>query len=282
VSITQLLDEIAAWARANPNITALVLTGSLARPGHHPDEFSDLDLELIAKDPGLLSGDGAWLHQFAPIWTMLALDEGQPYPTRLVIYEGGLKVDFTIASLARVLDMIERSRLDTVYERGYRVLFDKEGVTTGLPEPAGAVLSVGLPDQATFHAVVEEFWFEAAHIPKYLVRYELWVVKTRDWTMKRLLLKLIEWRAIAGSDDAPDVWYIGTHMRAWTDARTWDELQRAFGRFDVAGSWWALLATIELFGRLGREIAVMSELEYPEEMDEQVSRYILGFADRLG
>jgi aminoglycoside 6-adenylyltransferase len=280
MTIDQLLAEIVGWARANANITALIRTGSHEHAHSQPDEFSDLDLELIARDAGLLKSDMDWLHRFAPIWTMLALGDGQPDPTRLVIYEGGLKVDFTLASHERVRDMIEQGRLDSVYQRGYRVLFDKEGVTDGLPAPSGVVIR-SLPDQATFRAVVEEFWFEAAHIPKYLVRGELWVVKLRDWTMKQMLLKLIEWRAIAGSEAPLDVWYIGTHMQEWADPQTWAQVQDVFGRFVAADGWRALLATIQLFSRLGREIEADSDLEYPGEMDEQVTRYIMGFVGRI-
>jgi hypothetical protein len=39
----------------------------------------------------------------------------------------------------------------------------------------------------------------SAHIPPYLARGELWVVKFRDGTMKRMLLRLVEWDALAPS-----------------------------------------------------------------------------------
>ena len=63
---------------------------------------------------------------------------------------------------------------------------------------------------------MEEFWFEAWHIPKYLKRNDLWVVKFRDWTMKQLLLRMLEWHAIATNGPALDISHIGVHMKDWT------------------------------------------------------------------
>lgn len=274
----ELLDKIVIWAQGNDNIIALIMTGSRTRRGSTVDEFSDFDLELIASDPRLLSAEDGWMRLFADVWTVQAFDEGQAYPTRLIIYEGGHKVDFTLADRARVDRMVTGQKLNNLYGRGYRVLVDKESVTVNLPQPADAFPIVALPTQAEFDAVVGEFWFEASHMPRYLAREELWVVKFRDWTMKGLLLKMLEWHAVATSDTSVDVWYIGSHVKDWVDGETWTELQSVFARFDVQDSWRGLIATIDLLGRLGREIAAASGLTYPSDVDESIRGYILRFA----
>lgn len=277
----ELLEKIRDWARSNDNITAVIMTGSRSRNDNMLDEFSDLDLELIAENRELLSLDDSWFRLFADVWTTLALDEGQENPTRLVIYDGGHKVDFTLADRRRVADMVASKKLNGLYERGYQVLIDKEGIARGLPQPTGAFPVVALPDQEEFRLVVEEFWFEASHIPRYLLRNELWVVKFRDWTMKSLLLRMLEWHTVATSNNPVDIWYIGSHMQDWMDDQTWSDVQDVFSRFDAEDSWWGLLATMSLFSRLGQEIAASCELEYPRAVDENISDYVMGFADRL-
>ena len=277
----ELLEKIVDWARSNDNISALIMTGSRSRNDDRLDEFSDLDLELIARDRELLSGDDSWLRLFANVWTFLALGEGQEYPTRLVVYDGGHKVDFTLADRHRLTNMVASKKLNSLYERGYCVLIDKDAITQGLPQPNGAFPVVALPNQDEFEAVIQEFWFEASHMPRYLLRNELWVVKFRDWTMKSQLLKMLEWHSIAVADNPVDVWYIGSHMGDWVDDQTWSEVQDVFSRFDVQDSWRGLLATMSLFGRLGQEIAAASELEYLSDVDENVSGYIMEFAERL-
>ena len=109
---------------------------------------------------------------------MLRLGEGQAWPTRLAIYGDGVKIDFTLAGPTRLQAM--REQAGPLYQRGYRVLLDKTGAAQGLPAPQGRPAAPALPTAEVFRERVEEFWFEAFHIPKYLARGELFVVKFRD------------------------------------------------------------------------------------------------------
>lgn len=276
-----LLARIVAWAEGEPNVLAVIMTGSRARIGATPDEFSDHDIEIISRDPGMLSRDDGWWRAFGNVWIHLPLSKGQRHPTRLVFYDGGLKVDFSLCGVERVREMVEARALDALYERGYRVLVDKVGVTDGLPAATGAFPARRVPAQEEFAAVAEEFWFEAAHIPRYLLRDELWVVKFRDWTMKSLLLQMLEWHAIARNAQPVDVWHIGSHMKDWVDAATASELHTIFSRFDTQSSWQDLLATTKLFRRIGRETAALVGLTYPIAADESIAAYVAGFADRI-
>ncbi len=276
-----LLARIVAWAEGDSNVRALIMTGSRARGDGRVDEFSDLDIEIIADDPEPLMRDDGWWRAFGRVLVHLPTIIRPRHETRLVFYEGGMKVDFSICGRERVGVMVESHALTRLYERGYRVLLDKDGMTGRLPAATGSFMPNELPAQAAFAAVVEEFWFEAAHIPRYILRGELWVVKFRDWTMKQLLLKMLEWHAIARSEQPVDVWHIGTHMQDWVDEATRAEMRTSFGAFDAGSSWRALLATMALFRRLAPETAAALELRYPAEADDGVSGYIAGFRDRM-
>jgi aminoglycoside 6-adenylyltransferase len=277
----QLLEKIVAWAQHDENVLALILTGSSARVDEHLDEFSDLDIEVVARDPSVLASSDEWFRAFGEVWVVQAFDEGQEEPSRLVFYEKGAKVDFTLAGVERVQTIVETRTLDSLYERGYRVLLDKAGITVDLPEPSGAFPIKARPDQREFLAVVSEFWFEATHIPRYLLREDLWVVKFRDWTMKEQLLTMLEWHASAAGMTPRDVWHIGSHMRDWVDADTWRHLHEVFGRFDRLDGWRALLATISLFRRLAQETAQACGLIYPQEIDDKITAYIFSFERRI-
>src|SRR5690606_13221211 len=127
------------------------------------------------------------------------------------------KVDFTIADRRRIESMLELGSLDDLYERGYLVLLDKDGLTTTLPASNGASPQLCFPSEAEFTATVTEFWFEAAHMPTYLTREDFWVVKLRDGTMKEMLLRMLEWHALYSRGVDTDVWYRGTKMKRWVD-----------------------------------------------------------------
>ena len=70
---------------------------------------------------------------------------------------------------------------------------------------------------------------------------------------------------------------MGKHMPEWLDDETWEALNGVFGRFDEEDSWRALLATSTLFSRLGREVAGVLGIAYPES----VERNVMGFVNEL-
>jgi aminoglycoside 6-adenylyltransferase len=104
-------------------------------------------------------------------------------PTRLVIFEHGIKVDFAFYTLA----LLPKMR----WSGSYRVLLDKEEISTHIKNALRD--EIRLPTEEEFATVCKEFWFEAYHVAKYLKRDELWLVKFRDWSAKTFLLRMIEW-----------------------------------------------------------------------------------------
>ncbi|MGD9480353.1 aminoglycoside 6-adenylyltransferase [Shinella sp. G-2] len=269
-----ILSAIQAFAERSPLVDALVLTGSLARMDGSADALSDIDVEFVSSDPAALGREDGWLREIGPLVTVLRLepDGDQDWATRLAIYEDGTKVDFTLAGRERIAAMRRDGELDALYERGYRVLLDKPGLTAGLPAAGGGFPAVELPSAEAYRAAVEEFWFEAVHIPKYLARGELWLVKERDGTMKSLLLAMMEWHAAATAAAPVDTWHIGTRLRQWVDPRTWDDLQETFGRFDRDDTERAFVATTALYGRLARTVAQKLGYTYPADVEKAIRR----------
>jgi aminoglycoside 6-adenylyltransferase len=274
-----VLASLLKWARKDSNVIALIQTGSAARSDGRTDSFSDVDIEIIARDPQKLLLDDSWFVDLGDVWITMRFDDVR-YPTRLVVYDGGAKLDYTIAGADRLTGMA--GHLDPLYERGYCVLLDKEGLSTSLPAATGAFPLSAAPTQDQFNKTVEEFWFEATHMPRYLARHDLWVVKFRDWTMKEDLLEMLEWHAAISSADRVDTWHIGTRMIEWADQTTWAELDSVFGRFDQADAWRALLATTDLFARLSRETARGNGLIYPTDLENNVRRYLSSFSPSGG
>ncbi|CAG9168569.1 aminoglycoside 6-adenylyltransferase [Cupriavidus respiraculi] len=266
------LQRVIAWAEHEDNILALILTGSLARNDGTADALSDIDIELIARHPARLAADERWLGEIGELITVLRLnaDDGQEWPTRLAIYSPGVKVDFTLAGAGRVSAMSKARKLDPLYRRGYRVLLDKAGLATNLPVSPFAPPRLALPSQQAFSDAVEEFWFEASHVPKYLVRSELWPARLRDWAMKELLLRMLEWHALAKGDPAPDVWHNGLRMDTWLDSGVRAQLHECFGRLDPVEARRAFDATIGLYSRVAKETAGLARLRYPQPVEDGI------------
>lgn len=269
-----ILNRIIDWAKQNDNIYSVIITGSHSRQDKKVDQFSDYDIELIAKNPRILISNNDWFYKFGKVLIFEAFDEGQEYPTRLVVYERGLKVDFTLADEKRLLNMKSKG-LDDLYTRGYKVLIDKKGLTSDLPKPSGSPIK-NPPREKEYLRVVNEFWFEASHIPKYLERGDLWVVKFRDWTMKEMTLKMLEWYAIS-NDPKKDTWHIGAHINEWLEKETLDEVGQIFSSFELRDSWRSLIANIKLFRRISKKVAQSFNYSYPEEIDKNITEYIQNY-----
>jgi aminoglycoside 6-adenylyltransferase len=96
----RVLDALVAWGERTPEIRAMVLTSSRARPEGPVDELSDYDVILAVTDPGRFAhGDLEWQ---AVIGTPLVRwgDEkdllGHATLFRGVVYDDHVKVDFTV------------------------------------------------------------------------------------------------------------------------------------------------------------------------------------------
>lgn len=270
MNVAEMQRQVMEWAERDPNIRALIVTGSRGR-GVDVDEFSDLDIELVARDLEPLARDHFWVRRFGEVMVRLDLYTADGYPTRLVFYSGGTKIDFTLCDEGRV-ERMKSEGLDALYDRGLRVLVDKDELTAGLPSPA--FRPTPLPTQEQFEACVNEFWFEAAHIPRYLARNELWVVKFRDWTMKSCLLRVLEWRALAAGRSPPP---IGSRLEGWVDEETQRRLPEIFAGFDAASSWRSYLSMMDLFREEAVRVAADLGLAYPRETDRKVTEYVASF-----
>lgn len=278
-----LLQRILRWAQSGGRARALIVTGSMAQPGSRIDPLSDLDLELVVPDVAALMASGPWWAELGEVWAKQVVDafaatSTQAYPMVGVIYAGGAIVDWTVIDEARFTEMITTQQLDRVYAPGYRVLWDPDRVTAGLPAAAPGQPAQPPLTQQELRAVADAFWFEALRVPKYLIRGELWEAKSREWTMKQHLLLLIEWHAAVLTGRPLDEYRKGRHLSRWADPRVWQDAHEVFGRFDAADSWRALIASVALFNRLAAEIAGAAGLRYPSPADEAITDHLQALA----
>ena len=95
--------------------------------------------------------------------------------------------------------------------------------------------------------------------------------------MKTLLLRMLEWHAVATRGPDVDVWHIGRHIRDWAKPEFLDRLATVFGRFDQIDSWQALLATCDLFRDVATATAKALGFAYPDALDGAISGYVESF-----
>ena len=272
----ELLDKIVDWARGQGPIRAVVVTGSLARGDGLIDEWSDLDLQIIASDFAQYLHDDSWLDALGEVWIRFPLRSAAPY--RLVWFAGGKKVDFQFISAAALQEMTKSGELSAEYQRGYIVVLDKDKICQNLPLSPHIFPQAELPDAEALHEVINEFWFEAMHVAQFIRRRDFWVVKLRDWTMKTNLLQALAWHARA-ADSTINTWLIGRRIRDWVDDETYAVLEGLWPSWDAAELWRGLLMQMELFHRLSLELTQRLGYPYAAETYGKIDRYIRELRD---
>jgi aminoglycoside 6-adenylyltransferase len=276
-SMPELLDRIVSWAQACPDIRGMLLVGSQARIDRPADEWSDLDLVIIATDPDRYLAEPEWLEQISEPWVTFL--EGTIVGTRerRVLFAGALDVDFNFFTREQFQQIFRHEAVtDTVLHRGARVLLDRDGILPPLSPPAAAAPAVGPPDEAKFLAIVNEFWYRAVWSAKKLRRGELYIaISGCNGGMIRLLREMMERHARAIHGWQHDTWHDGRFLEKWADPRALSALREAYAHYDASDIRRALLATMETFRWVARETADGLGFSYPTLADERATAWVL-------
>jgi aminoglycoside 6-adenylyltransferase len=259
------------WAKNHELIRAAVLTSSRVKPGVEIDFLSDYDIELYVSDITPFQKDDEWLNFLGEImvrWPLKprpTLQEG--WITRLVLFKDGLRIDFQITNLGHIQP--------DAYQDGYRVLIDKDHLTTELKPPTFTQYNIKKPSQEDYDDRVNAFWWDATYVPKYLWRDELpfaaymLACGIRD----KFLRTMIEWYIGMENDWAVDTGLHGRWFKRYLPPEIWTEYESTFARADVEEHWAAFFNAVSLFRKLAKAVGSGLGYTYPEQMDREISNY---------
>lgn len=275
----QLIEKFATWAYAEEDIRAAFVIGSRARVDHPADEWSDLDVAIIARNPATYLESADWVAHISHPWLTFIEPTGDGRSReRRVLYEGGLDVDFAFIAVSLAQQMVAEGVpadvVDTL-QRGTRVLLDKDGLAAQLRASATAPRLPQPLARATFLEIVNDFWYHAVWTAKHLRRRELWWAKScSDGRMKELLRHMMEWHTHATKGQNYDTWLRGRFLEEWADPRALESLSGAFAHYEEEDVWRALFVTIDLFRWLAVETAEKLEYAYPAYGDERATKLV--------
>jgi len=287
-----LMERFCLWAERRADIRVAIVVGSRARADHPADEWADLDVVIVTADPDQYVSKSDWISSLGkPLLTFVEPTSTGGEKERRVLYEKMLDVDFAIFPLEKARQLLlsigksggaggdsqAAAQFSNVFGRGVRVLVDKDGVMSRFGAVAASLKrpTSPVPKQDEFLDVVNDFLYHAVFTAKHLRRGELWwTVACLDSYLQYLLLRMIEWHALAMHDWKHDVWFRGRFLEEWADSEAVKGLRETFAHYDEADVKRALLATIDLFRRLATETARRLNYSYPVEADEKVTEWI--------
>lgn len=267
----QVLYVFKDWANRNENIRAALLTSSRADKNVKKDFLSDFDIELYVKDITTIKQNDDWLKPLGEImvrWLFLPKPTfDNDWITRLILFNDGVRIDFQITDKMN-------ARLDNI-DYGYRILLDKDKILTHLPEPTNSKFIIKKPLKEEFETIVNEFWWDATYVPKYLWRDELPFAKSMmgQSVQDKYLRKIIEWYIGLKNDWSVSTGICGRHFKKYLESDIWEQFCATYSATDIEDNWKSFFISVELFSRLGKNIAKSLGFEYPYEIEKKMKEY---------
>ena len=273
-----MLNEIIQWGHEEEPVKAIILVGSRAR-SHESDRFADYDLSIFCDDHTRYTGSEAWLSRFGKVWICVkekVAYKQNSFPSRLVIFEGGTKIDFVFFPVSLCQKITHTLPLE--YTEGYKILLDKEGLAKNWPVPQTEAKAIK-PSEEEFSRIVQEFWFEVYHVAVSLKRGDLWTTKLRSWSAQNFFLQMIKWHSEAKNNWTHTVPSAGKRMDQWVESGIWNELHGVFGQFSPEDSWKSLFNMMKLFDRLVRETGVHLGFESHQQLASAMNKFVSSLLD---
>ena len=267
------------WGESRPDVRALVLTSSRARADGSADLLSDYDVIVFVPDPAAFVADSAWTQGYGAPLAWWGDDDkvlGERAHFRGVVYEDGVKVDWSIWPESLLERVAGADPLPDDLDVGYRVLLDEAGRTAGWPPPTFRAHIPRPPSADEYDALVREFWWGSTYVAKGLRRGELTLAKyALDVDLKLdALRRMLEWRLELDHDWSLRPGVLGRGLERLLPPDLWAEYAATYVGADLDENWDALFRTCELFRRVARDVGDALGYEYPEAADARMTELL--------
>jgi aminoglycoside 6-adenylyltransferase len=265
-----------AWALQEKPVRAAIVIGSQARIDHPADRWSDLDIILFTTETEAYLNSTAWFEAFAPVWTSIQGRTAAGESEHLVLYAGGLQVDFVLDNAAVLSDLSQMAasgQFSEAVHRGVRILFDKDHLIPPLPTPGTPPAHLP-PSQAEFTHAWTNFWFSAIHAAKQLRRGDLAFYKGAEQRLRNLILPFLEWHTRLSRGWGTDTWHQGRFLAEWLEPGLYSQIAQTFTSLEPAASWQGLQHLLDLAQPIIQETARELKFSYPMETEKAMRSYV--------
>lgn len=281
MTYTELITRFTSWAKAQDTIMAAIIIGSRARTEVPADEWSDLDIILLTDTPEQFIESGDWLeniHSYSiSFLEKTSLGDGIE---RRVMFDPHLDVDFVILTPEYFAGMLQVKEVQQVFQKGYKVLFDKTDVINGIKVPEDSSPAYSLPTQDQFDNLVQDFWYHIVWVSKKMLRGEIWVAKEcLDSNLKQLLRRMAEWHAVTVLGNSP--WHNGRFIENWADPRLVNCFTTMFAIYDRNSMLLAMKETMSIFRLLANEVGDSLNYPYPQQADQAAVSFLHTFHEMI-
>lgn len=175
-----------------------------------------------------------------------------------------MRIDFQITDQ----QTIETKR----YINGYKVLIDKDNLTSLILEPTYREFIINKPTKEEYESVVNEFWWNVYYVPKYLWRDQLPFSKYMLDNILRYeyLHKIVDWYIGFKNEWETETGALCKKYKYLLSKEDWKEFESSYAGGGLEDNWIALNRVTSLFRRLAIELGENLHYTYPHKVDNQV------------
>jgi aminoglycoside 6-adenylyltransferase len=277
-----LIPTLIQWAETRNSIRAMLLTSTRAISNAPVDALSDYDIILIVQDIHPFVDDRAWLNDFGEVlvvyWDPIFSDPafGIERCGNVTQYADGLKIDFNLWPVALFQQIVAAPTLLAELDAGYRVLLDRDGLTTALRPATGRAYVPTPPTLTMYQTLINDFLSDVPYVAKCLWRDELLPAKwCLDYDMKHIYLRqLLEWRMEIDWGWSVPAGFLGKGLKKRLPPDIWAQVEQTFAGACLADNWEALTRTMDLFRRIAIDVGEHLGYPYPHDLHQRVSAYV--------
>jgi len=276
----ETINQVLAWAQADRNIQGVIIIGSQARSTLISDQWSDLDLLVLANDPKGLVTENTWFNRFGNV--VCFFDEIVPlhftnwnWCVKRVLYADNRDVDFSILPYHHLDEVLSVNK--DIILKGYRVIYDSGAGQ--LETKVCALLqtvekeAAHPPTQQELDAIVRDLLFHVIWAFKKIKRKELWVaVNCINCYMKNLLLRLIEAHNVSTHQRPDTLMYSGRFLEQRTDQEILAKLEYCFTRYDPVDAVETLQHLIDFINTTAKAICERNGYEFDATQFERIQK----------
>ena len=256
------IEKLSRWSQQEPSIQGLLVLGSQVRDQYKGDEWSDLDVLLLAVAPHVLMRSNAWLNLLGEVVCVVEEETyldwiNLTWSVKRVLFADHRAVDFSILPAERVDDVLVMNA--DIHAHGYQIIYDAH--PNLLMDKIEAILAhqnsetPKAPSQDELQQVIDQLLFQLIFAGKKIKRNELWVaVCTINQPVSKLLLQLIEYHTTTVVKTSQDIRYNGRFLEGRVAPTLLEKLPGCFARYDRLDAIQTIGRLLEITDFLSRQI----------------------------
>ncbi|MBE0528333.1 MAG: aminoglycoside 6-adenylyltransferase [Thermoleophilia bacterium] len=261
----ETINQLKTWAQNEKSIQGVIILGSQVRAEFEGDEWSDLDVLLLADTPSDFMQSDNWLDFFGNV--VCVVNEETPldwvnmtWAVKRVLFTDNRAVDFSILPSDRVDDVLSMNA--EIHAFGYEIIYDAhpnmltveietslvkvKKVKEELPKP---------PTEPELQQIINNLLFELIFAAKKIKRNELWVaVSAINQQINNRLLQLIEFHTTSVAKPSQGIRYDGRFLEQRIPQATLEKLPLSFAKYDVFDAIQTIEHLLEITYCLSKEI----------------------------